>query len=129
MTFDQANPSETCPRREQSNTPLQALTLLNHGIFVECAQGLGRRMLGRAGLSSRIEAGFELCLARKPTPQELARLEKLYDDQFQLVRKHREAAAQLASIAKSDCTDFAEAAALVAVAQTLLNLDEFITRE
>jgi hypothetical protein len=129
MSFDQANPSETCPRREQSNTPLQALTLLNHGLFVECAQALGRRMLGNAGLSERIESGFELCVARKPTPQELARLEKLYDDQLQLARKHRETAAQLAGVAKSNCTDFAETAALVVVAQTLLNLDEFITRE
>src|SRR5437867_9978373 len=80
MTFDQADPTQTCPRRERSNTPLQALTLLNHGLFVECAQGLAARVL-RAPLKDprdRIRYAFELCLARRPTDQELARLESLF---------------------------------------------------
>ena len=43
-TFDGPNPNEACPRREKSNTPLQALTLLNNPTFVECAQGFARRV-------------------------------------------------------------------------------------
>jgi hypothetical protein len=123
MTFDQANPCESCPRRDRSNTPLQALTLLNHGIFVECAQGLARRMSSEKSLSQTqgIERGFELCLGRKPAKAELNRLEKLCAEELQLLRRHPPA-----TVADPGG---AETAALVAVAQVILNLDEFVTRE
>ena len=69
LTFDEANPSEACTVRERSTTPLQALTLLNNSFFTECAQALGRRMMNIKSDSpgAKIEHGFEVCLARKPT--------------------------------------------------------------
>lgn len=131
ITFDQANPSETCTRRERSNTPLQALTLLNNPVFAECARGLGRRILLEKADSPRekLERGFELCLARKPTRDELDRLEKLYTDERELVSKNPAATAKLTGDAPGDPKQSVEAASLVAVAQVLMNLDEFITRE
>ena len=152
LTFDQADPSEVCARRECSTTPLQALTLLNNPVFAECAQGLGRRMLGmKQPCSSRrkparysppgkdqsrltsaateIERGFELCLARKPTNEELVRLEKLYEDEWQFVSKHPGPAAKLSGEAHCDGKEAVETASLTAVAQVILNLDEFINRE
>ena len=113
MTFDQADPSQSCTRRERSNTPLQALTLLNHSLFVECAQALGKRLADMAGASSRerIVRAFELCLSRPPTRQELARLKQLHRDQTRLSHSS------------------SETESLTALSQILLNLDEFMTRE
>ncbi len=131
MTFDAASSSETCTRRERSTTPLQALTLMNNLVFVECAQGLGQRMQkeksGRVRL--KIEHGFELCFARKPSGEELARLEKLYDEELRLTRSHPEFAEKIIGTGEVDHSEVAETAALVAVGQILMNLDEFITRE
>ena len=113
MTFDQADSSQSCTRRDRSNTPLQALTLLNHGLFVECAQSLGNRLVAmpQATTRARIARAFELCLCRPPTGQELARLEQLHRDQTRLPRSST------------------EAESLTALSQILLNLDEFMTRE
>jgi hypothetical protein len=131
MTFDQADPTQTCPRRERSNTPLQALTLLNHGLFVECAQGLAARVL-RAPLKDprdRIRYAFELCLARRPTDQELARLESLFLQELRLARQSPEACAKFAGDSEVAKKSPAEAASFVSLSQVLLNLDEFMTRE
>ena len=131
MTFDAANPNESCPRRENSNTPLQALTLLNNPTFVECAQGLGRRMFlaPKQNSSERIGYGFELSLGRKPSRDEMLRLRKLFDDERHLAASTRKAAASLIGNVEVDQRDIDEAAAFVAVAQVLMNLDEFVTRE
>ena len=131
MTFDQANPNETCTQRERSNTPLQALTLLNHGIFVESAQGLAQRMFRDKSIDPRrqIESGFELCLARKPNREELRRLEKLYDAELVTAQRQPESAAKLTVGLKVPPTQVAGMSALITVAQVLMNLDEFVTRE
>jgi len=131
MTFDQADPTQTCPRRDRSNTPLQALTLLNHGLFVECAQGLAGRMANAPTREprERIRYGFELCLARPPTRQELSRLETLYDEQRRHAERSPAECAKLAGGCDSAKLAPAEAASLVALSQVLLNLDEFVTRE
>jgi Protein of unknown function (DUF1549)/Protein of unknown function (DUF1553) len=113
MTLDQADSSQSCPRRETSNTPLQALTLLNHGIFVECGQALGRRILDEfpsADDRARLARAFHICLARPPGEAELSRLQRLLADQRGATRGN-------------------ESAAWTAVAQVLMNLDEFLTRE
>ena len=113
MTLDQADSSQACSRRETSNTPLQALTLLNHGIFVECAQALGQRVLDEspsAGDRARLTRAFQICLARRPAEAELNRLQRLLAEE------------RLAAQGN-------ESAAWTAVAQVLMNLDEFLTRE
>jgi hypothetical protein len=131
MTFDGPNPAETCPRRERSNTPLQALTLLNNPVFVEAAQGLGHRMQREAGGTARakIAHGFELCLSREPARQELDRLEKLYEQNLALTRKNLASAEKMAGDGILEQAELSETAALVSVAQVLLNLDEFFNRE
>lgn len=121
--FDASESILTCTRRERSNTPLQALTLLNDVVFVECSQSLGRRMLsGLSGESAlqrdpgdaRIRLAFELCLARQPTARELRILRELYDE---------------ALTTSGSASHDSEAAACTAVARAILNLDEFLTRE
>jgi hypothetical protein len=117
MTFDQADSSQSCPQRECSTTPLQALTLMNHGLFVECAGALARRMAAAAARSPRekIETGFELCLSRMPTRAELDRLDRLFN--------------QERALASDPASPAACEQGFTQVAQVLLNLDEFLTRE
>jgi hypothetical protein len=130
MTFDAPDTNVCVVRRERSNTPLQALTLLNDTVFVECAQALGRRVLAEspADDAARLRHAFRLCVAREPTPAELSRLTRLLADFRALCREKPEDAARLTGQEKAS-DDVVEAAAWVALARALLNLDECVTRE
>jgi hypothetical protein len=131
MTFDAPDSNLCCVRRERSNTPLQALTLLNDTTFFECAQALGRRIVAEqpGTPAERIRHGFRLCLAREPAPGELLRLGQLFDELLAVSRKNPTEAAKLAGNVKQAAADTADVAAWVALARTILNLDEFVTRE
>ncbi len=77
VTFDLPNANRACARRDRSNTPLQALTLLNDPVFVEAAKALANRIVREAPAAddeSRIRYGFNICLTRNPTEAELNRL-------------------------------------------------------
>ncbi|MFN4257679.1 MAG: PSD1 and planctomycete cytochrome C domain-containing protein [Gemmataceae bacterium] len=131
MTFDAPDSNVSCTRRERTNTPLQALTLLNDVVFVECAQALGKRLITdkpKASPAERIRHAYQLCLARAPNDIELAVLRQLFDELYASSRGNPEAAAQLAGQLPAGA-DAAETAAWIALARTVLNLDEFITRE
>jgi hypothetical protein len=130
MTFDAPDSNVCCVRREKSNTPLQALTLLNDTVFVECAQALGKRIVeeNKGDTRERLRYGFRLCVSREPVPTELNRLARLYDELLALCAAKPDEAAKLLGKIKP-AGDAAEAAAWVALARTLLNLDEFVTRE
>ena len=110
MVFDSADGFSSCTRRLRSNTPLQALTLLNDEAFHEFAQALAARILkeGPTKDAARIDYAFRLCLSRQPTSAERARL-------MTLLKRER---------AGSD-----ESTAWTAVSRVLLNLDETISRE
>ncbi len=114
--FDAADGFSACTRRLRSNTPLQALTLLNDQQFFEFAQALGERIEREApaGLDAQLDFAFRTSLARPPAPDEKARLAELYRQQF--------AAATGDEAAR-------RADAWLIVARVLLNLDETITRE
>lgn len=119
MTFDAPDGVLCCVRREKSNTPLQALTLMNDTAFVECAQALGRRVLARK--ADRIEYLFRVCLAREPSAAERDELARVHQELATSARANPKDAARLAGNA--------EAAAWVALARAMMNLDEFVTRE
>jgi hypothetical protein len=132
MTFDTPDSNVACVRRDRSNTPLQALTLLNDTVFVECAQALGRRLIAdRPGAEpvERIRHAVRLCLARDPSPEELTVLRRLYDNLLQKCQARPEEAAKLAGKFQPAGVSPAEAAAWVALGRAVLNLDEFVTRE
>ena len=110
-TFDASDASVACLQRERSNSPLQALTLLNDPVFFAAAGKLAERLEAIPGESdARLKAGFELCLGRPPSTAELHALRRHHADQM--------------AIAGGD-----ERLALVSTARLILNLDEFITRE
>ena len=128
-TFDAPDAADACVRRERSNTPLQALTMMNDGVFVEAAQALALRAL-REG-PNHLDKLFRIVLNRKPRPEELSRLQTFHDEQKARVQKSGPSALQVLgahqkAISPAQAT---EAATLVAVARVLMNLDEFINRE
>jgi hypothetical protein len=111
-TFDAPSREFCTVRRARTNTPLQALTLLNDPAFFEAARGLAGRMMteGGAEAKSRLEYGHRLCVGRLPEPAELRILLELYDR----------------TLTRSDGDP---AAALTLVANALLNLDETVTKD
>jgi len=132
MTFDMPDSNLCCVKRERSNTPLQALTLLNDVVFVECAQALAKRMVSdqpHAAAADRIRYGFRLCLAREPDEFERKTLLALFEQTLAAARQKPDLVAQLAQGCKLEHMPPADMAAYVVVARTLLNLDEFMTRE
>jgi hypothetical protein len=129
-SFDAPDSNTTCTRRRRSDTPLQALTLLNDPVFFEAAQGLAARILRESGgsVSQRIDYAFELCLARPPSEHERRQLAGYYERQWTALRSDSKAVNALMPVELENATP-EEGAAWVEIARALLNLDEFITRE
>ncbi|HKQ79280.1 MAG TPA: PSD1 and planctomycete cytochrome C domain-containing protein [Blastocatellia bacterium] len=131
MTSFDAPSREFCAvRRLRTNTPLQALTTLNDPVFFDFARGLAKRVLAEAGpgLRERLTYGFRLCMARRPNEKEIEALEALYQRQLARFTKDVEAARTLSNDADKK-TNLAELAALTVVSNTLLSLDETLTKE
>lgn len=128
--MDAPSPEVSCVRRERSNTPLQALTLLNDAAFVEAARALALRTLSEAPTSAphRARLIFRSCLARNPSEDELERLTKFYEASL---ARFRSGEADPKAVAGSDARGFPpdEVAAFTLLARAVLNLDETITRE
>jgi hypothetical protein len=132
MTFDSPD-RETCSvRRQRTNTPLQALVLMNDPTYVEAARKLAERMMREAKApEERIAFAFRLATARQPTKTELAVLRGIYEDELQTYRGNRQAALRLLAVgesARDERLAIEELAAWTVVASTILNLDETITR-
>jgi hypothetical protein len=129
VTFDLADPGRTCSRRERSNSPLQALTLLNDDVFFEAAQALAVRIFNEqpGSVSDRIAYGFGLAVGRKPDATEKDRLAGYLGQQMEILRRNPAEAEKMMTVGID--ADPAERGAWVALSSVLLNLDEFITRE
>jgi hypothetical protein len=132
-TFDGPGGVQTCTRRLRSNTPLQALTLLNDPAFVEIAKRLAARILTEqpepATDRQRLEYGFLLCLSRPASSRELETLEKmLKEERTEAVTAPADAVGRGERQANRSIGQ-SVSAPWVTVARVLLNLDEFITRE
>jgi hypothetical protein len=133
-TFD-APSRETCTvRRARTNTPLQALVLLNDKQYVEAARRLAERMMTEAGAvpDERAAFGFRLATGRKPGAEEAAVLARVYESQLGEFKGNAEAAKKLLSYGDSkrnEALDPAEHAAWTMVANVILNLDETVTKE
>jgi len=131
MAFDAPDANTTCTRRNRSNTPLQALTLLNDKAYVEFAQALAVRVLHEATGNDTDLLGhaFHLCFARDPNAVELDRLQALLTSLEREFAENPKEAQRLAPRTDLQAVTPARAAAWTLVSRALLNLDEFITRE
>ena len=128
MTFDAPTSETTCVRRERSNTPLQALTLLNDTVYLEASRGLAERVLAGNSRSDadRMAQAFRLCMGRFPRPDEATLLTRFQAEQ----RKRFDTdSADADKVAGLKSPKSAEVASWTVTARVLFNLDEFVTRE
>ena len=118
--------------RTNSNTPQQALTLLNDPAFVEAARVFAARLLGEKAQDDnvRLKAAFTLAMNREPKEKEVAALTAFLAEQRKTYESAPEDAAKLLAIglAPEANLDPAEHAAWTQVARVLLNAQETITR-
>jgi mono/diheme cytochrome c family protein len=133
MAFDAPSRDECTVNRSTSNTPLQALVLLNDPTYVEAARTLAERILRGGGWSfpSRVTWAFQRAVARPPAPEEVRLLRRLFDQQRARYQADPDSARALLSTgARPVPVDLApaELAAWTAVARALLNLHETVTR-
>jgi hypothetical protein len=130
--FDAPNREVCTLRRVRTNTPLQALVTLNDPVYIEAAQSLGRKMFQAADSNAgRIEYGLKAALCRPIQPDEIEVLQKLYDKAWAIFKSQPEAAIKMATEPLGtlpEGMDAAEMAAWTAVANSILNLDEFLMR-
>ena len=131
--FDGPNREQFCTRRERSNTPLQALQLMNDVQHFEAARNLAERTIVEGGetVGSRINYLYRTVVSRPPNPQELELIEAAYVSQKALFDADSEAAQKAIKVGESLPADIAppsELAAWTMIANLVLNLDETVTR-
>ncbi len=109
--FDAPDTSASCSRREVTNTPMQALTLLNDPVFFECAEALGKELHQKHGdkIDAAIAETFHRCLNREPKAGELATLSSAHNDLLDSSKNPE--------------------LAMIATTRIIMNLNEFITRD
>lgn len=132
--FDAPDREKCTIRRARTNTPLQALALLNDPTYVEASRALAARLLKEADddPGKRLERAYELALSREPNGRERDLLLTLLNRELETFQADLEAAKALLSVGDSlwpKKLDPAELAAWTTVASTILNLDETITKE
>ncbi len=136
VNFDAPDRTRCIVSRSRTNTPIQALTLLNDEAYVEMARSLAARILAEdlATDEEHIVHGFRMCVARSPKVEEVRILQRLLEEQRRRFKEIPEEAEQLTGdvylptgVQRPDNTE--EWAAWLCVANTLLNLDETINKE
>jgi hypothetical protein len=132
-TFDAPSREACVPRRERTNTPLQALVLLNDPQFVECARALAERTLKKPGKTDgeRIAQLFRLATCRRPDAKEQAELAATLADLRKEYTADPAGAKKLIAVGESRPDDKlppAELAAWTMLASTVLNLDEVLNK-
>ncbi|MCY2981375.1 MAG: PSD1 and planctomycete cytochrome C domain-containing protein [Planctomycetota bacterium] len=133
VNFDAPNREQFCTKREKSNTPLQALQLMNDVQHIEAARAMAQRMLEQGGqtFEDRLAFAYRIVLSRPPTGREVHVLEKQLTANMQHYQRDVELAKKLIALGESrasDKVDPSELAAYTLIANTLLNLDETVTR-
>jgi hypothetical protein len=134
LTFDAPSRENCTVRRPRTNTPLQALALMNDKQYVEAARQLAERMLSLDDSSdaARLAYGFRLVTARPPTSAEVDVMTRVLDKQREKYRQNAPAAEKLLAYGASprrSTIAAPEHAAWTMAANLLLNLDEAITKE
>ncbi|MBI1831816.1 MAG: DUF1549 domain-containing protein, partial [Planctomycetes bacterium] len=131
-TFDAPDREVCTVRRSRTNTPLQALVLMNDPTYVEASRKFAERvMLKEKEAGPRLAFAWRLATARVPTDREMAVLQRVLDKQLQTYRANPKAAADLLRVGESprdESLPAPEVAAYTIVMSMILNLDEVVTK-
>ncbi|MEZ4824951.1 MAG: DUF1549 domain-containing protein [Bacteroidia bacterium] len=128
VMFDSPSREFCVSRRISTNTPLQALVMLNDPVYMEAAAALARRMKAAGSEpEAQIREGYRLALLKEPSPVAIAALMELYSDAIASAgeEKNQSMAIRIADIHEEKMNE----AALTVVANAILNLDSFIMKE
>ena len=133
QTFDAPEREFCVVKRIPTNTPLQALVLMNDPTYVEAARRFAERILTETAAAPRDRVGWALrqVLVRGPRPSETSALTRLYEERLGHYRAHPEAAEKLLAVGewpRNKALPPAEVAAWTSVCSALFNLDEAMTR-
>jgi hypothetical protein len=133
LAFDAPSREECTVERARSNTPLQALALLNDPTYVEAARALATRAIQNGGVNEqeRLNYTFRQVLGRSPAAEEEAVLIPLYEKHYKQYQAEQDAAAKLLKVGELPAPtdmDNAQLAAWTSIARVILNLHETITR-
>ena len=132
VTFDAPNREVCTVRRARTNTPLQALVVLNDPVYVEAAQSLARRInTGGKTVAGKARYGFRCCLAREPDDGELEELVQLYEQAHARLVQDPQKSRQLATLPLGpvpEGSSVVDLAAWTVVGNVLLNLDEMFMK-
>jgi len=133
LNFDAPTREECAVNRTASNTPLQALDLLNDPIYVEAARVFAQNAMAQAGptFEKRLAWVFDRALNRAPTAEESAILRGLYDSDLQRFLANPAAAADLLGVGEAPLPanpDRIQLAAIATVTRAVVNLHEVVTR-
>jgi hypothetical protein len=128
VTFDATSREVCVARRIRTNTPLQALVTLNDSSYIDLARHFAYRMQQEAGsdISAQIRKGYELVMYKPIQPKKLEALRNLYEQAYSTMKN--DAQKTCALIGEHDDHDNPATAALVVVANAIMNLDEVITK-
>jgi hypothetical protein len=135
LAFDAPTRESCVIRRSRTNTPLQALVLMNDPTFVEAARALAERAMKEienGQTAERVQHAFRLATARTPTPRETSVLARVYQAQLAEYRQNAAEAQKLLEVGESPADpalDATELAAWTAVMNLILSLDETVTKE
>ena len=131
--FDGPNREQLCARRERSNTPLQALQLMNDVQHFEAARAFAERIVSEGGKTAdeRIAFAYRAVLSRAPQADEVAVVKAALEQYLSRFQKDEAAAAKVVRVGEAKLKSSAPASELVAyalVANLILNLDETVVR-
>ena len=134
VTFDSAIRDTCNVRQTRTNTPLQALNLMNDVTYVEASRLLAERMITEGGATpeERVSFGYRLATAREPTAEETQVLVDGFYHNLDRYQTHRTAALKLVSqgeYPRNQALEVAELASYTTLASLILNLDETITKQ
>jgi hypothetical protein len=128
LTFDGTSREVCVSRRIRTNTPLQALVLLNDPVYIEAAIAFAQRMRENGGnnLDANLKEGYVMALGRQPGDEELDELKKFYYSVLDDFRQYPESAGEFLN---SEAAPDLNLASLAMTASVIMNLDSFIMKE
>lgn len=132
LVFDGSNRDQCEVNRMRTNTPLQALVVLNDPVILESARVFAERLMQHnSTMEEKIDAAFRSIVCRKPKPEELEILMRYYEEENKTFTESPARAKKFIKVGEypfADVNDVVSLAALMQVVHTIYNMDESITK-